>query len=123
MGTGTKLRHKTCRTRHRVSRSVLRLRGGKMEADTVVSRMSQANKKEDSMMSIKERDAVLNVIVGHDAQWHVTSEHSLQPLASFDDPQSACAWAIQRVKPVQGRVAVDGIPIAIRFEPDGQFRF
>jgi hypothetical protein len=65
------------------------------------------------MVSAQESDGVLNVTPGQDEQWHVTSENSSQPLASFDDPKSACAWAIQRAKPNQGRVLFDEIPIKI----------
>jgi hypothetical protein len=65
------------------------------------------------MALVQESDGVLNVTLGQDGQWHVTSENSSQLLASFDDPKSAAAWAIQRAKPNQGRVLVDEIPIKI----------
>ena len=65
------------------------------------------------MASIRENDVVLSVELGQDKLWHVTTQEIPQPLASFDSPQSACAWALWRVKPKRGKVFIGEIPIVV----------
>jgi hypothetical protein len=65
------------------------------------------------MASIRESDVVLSVELGQDKQWHVTTQEIPQPLASFDNPQSACAWALWSVQPKRGKVLVAGIPVVV----------
>ena len=52
-------------------------------------------------------DLVFSVLRAHNTQWHVTTQDSRQLLASFDNPQAACAWAIARAKPQRGKVFVE----------------
>lgn len=47
------------------------------------------------------------VLRGKNNQWHVTAQDFRQPLASFDTPHEACAWAIARAKAKRGRVFVE----------------
>jgi hypothetical protein len=54
-----------------------------------------------------ESNVVLSVSLTKNKQWHVTWKDSKQPLASFDNPQAACAWAIAQAKPKGGRVLVE----------------
>ena len=61
------------------------------------------------MNSIPDRNADLSVLHGQDEQWHVTSQDISKPLASFDNPQAACAWAIERAKPMRSRIFVEEI--------------
>jgi hypothetical protein len=63
-------------------------------------------------MDSVENDVVLSVLLGENQQWHVTTQNFSGPLASFDDPRSACEWAIQRAKPTRGKVLVEEIPVA-----------
>jgi hypothetical protein len=58
-------------------------------------------------MDFDSKDLVLSVAPGQNNQWHVTALDSTDPLASFDDPQTACAWAVALAKPKQGRVVVE----------------
>lgn len=51
---------------------------------------------------------VLSVLRGPNQQWHVSAQDNLrQPLATFDNPQAACAWAIAHAQPKRGRVLVE----------------
>jgi hypothetical protein len=61
--------------------------------------------------SIPDRDVVLNVLRGQNGQWHVTVQGFSQPLASFQNLQAACAWAIDHARPTRGRVFVNEIPV------------
>jgi hypothetical protein len=54
-----------------------------------------------------DQEVVFSVSHGQDRRWHVTTQDSPQPLVSFDDPQAACAWAIERAKPRRGKVFVE----------------
>lgn len=51
------------------------------------------------------------VLRGQNNQWHVTAQDFRQllrqPLASFDSPHDAIAWAIARAKPKRCRVFVE----------------
>jgi hypothetical protein len=60
----------------------------------------------------QESHFVLNVMLGEDKAWHVVMQDVHQPLASFDNPHSACAWAIAHAKPKCGRVVMEKIPVA-----------
>jgi hypothetical protein len=55
----------------------------------------------------QESDLDFRVLRGQNNQWHVTAQDFRQPLASFDSPHEACAWAIARAIPKQGRVFVE----------------
>ena len=50
-------------------------------------------------------DFILSVVRMQDQKWDVRSQG--QTLATFDNPQSACAWAIAYVKPNLGRVLIE----------------
>ena len=56
------------------------------------------------MNSIPDCDVVLSVLDGQNEQWHVTAQEASKPLASFDNPLAACAWAIERAKPMGSRI-------------------
>ena len=78
------------------------------------------------MNFVLKPNAVLSVARGHDQQqWHVTTQDLTKPLASFNDAQAACAWAIARARPVQGRVLVEEMTGASlpRFDPDAAFKY
>jgi hypothetical protein len=64
------------------------------------------------MNSIQDRDTVLSVLRGQNEQWHVTTPKASKPLASFNNPQAACAWAIDRSKPMGSKIFVDEILLA-----------
>jgi hypothetical protein len=70
----------------------------------------------------QENDLVLNVLLGQNKEWHVIAQDFRQPLASFDNPHSACAWAIARAKPKRGRVIVEKIPVAWTDSGDSRFK-
>ena len=55
----------------------------------------------------QESNLDFRVSRGQNNQWHVTAHDLRQPLASFDSPHEACAWAIERARPKQGRVFVE----------------
>ena len=59
------------------------------------------------MQPDQESSLVLSVIRGNNNQWPVTAQDFHETLASFDNPQAACAWAIARAKPERGRVFVE----------------
>ena len=52
-------------------------------------------------------DFVLSVSLGQSNQWHVSARDVSHPLASFDEPQAACAWAIAVARPKRGKVLVE----------------
>ena len=54
-----------------------------------------------------EGNFVLSVSLGENNQWHVSARDVSRPLASFDEPQAACAWAIAVAKPRRGKVLVE----------------
>jgi hypothetical protein len=64
---------------------------------------------------------VLNVMRGEDQAWHVVAQDIHQPLASFDNPHSACAWAIAHAKPKCGSVVMEKIPVAWMAEGDSRY--
>lgn len=55
----------------------------------------------------QESNLDFKVLRGQNNQWHVTAQDLRQPLASFDSPHDACAWAIARAKPRRCRVFVE----------------
>ena len=55
----------------------------------------------------QESNLDFRVLRGQNNQWHVTAQDLRQPLASFDSPHEARAWAIARAKPKQCRVFVE----------------
>ena len=65
------------------------------------------------MDSVEESDVVLSVTLGQHEQWNVTTQEFPHPLASFSNPQAACAWAIQRAKPKRSRVLIGEIPVVV----------
>jgi hypothetical protein len=86
---------------------------------------------------------VLSVSPGHHQQWHVAEPGICPPLATFDTPQAACAWALDYAKPKGGRVVVEkwvaaesgavigsataaevifSIPVSVTQRPDARFR-
>jgi hypothetical protein len=54
-------------------------------------------------------NVVLSVVRSNQQEWCVMAEDVNEPLASFADPQAACAWAIERATPLNGRVLVEEI--------------
>ena len=50
---------------------------------------------------------ILSVSLGQNKQWYVSAQDLSHPLASFDNPQAACAWAIAVAKPKRGKVLVE----------------
>ncbi len=54
-----------------------------------------------------EINVVMSVSPGKDKQWQVITEDIEQPLASFDSPQAACAWAIAQAKLLGGKVLIE----------------
>jgi hypothetical protein len=64
------------------------------------------NRSENEMDFGQESDLVLNVSRGQDSRWHVIVDDFHQPLASFDSPHDACAWAIARAIGKRGKVFV-----------------
>jgi hypothetical protein len=64
--------------------------------------------EEDFIMDFyHEINVVLSESPGKDKQWQVTAEDFKQPLASFDNPQAACAWAIAQAKFQGGKVLIE----------------
>lgn len=70
----------------------------------------------------QESDLILSVSRGQNEQWRVTANDFGQPLATFDDPQAACAWAIARAKPRRGRVFFEAIPVTWTDSGDSLFK-
>ena len=54
-------------------------------------------------------NVVLSVVRSNQQEWCVMAEDVNEPLASFADPQAACAWAIERATPLNGQVLVEEI--------------
>ena len=78
------------------------------------------------MNFVLKPNTVLSVVRGHDPQqWHVTAQDMANPLASFNDPQAACAWAIARARSVQGRVLVEEMttPSPPQFDANAGFKY
>jgi len=48
------------------------------------------------MEHLLKPNVVLSVVRSSQQEWHVMAEDVSEPLASFADPQAACAWAIER---------------------------
>jgi len=55
----------------------------------------------------QESNLDFRILRGQNNQWQVTAQNFRQPLASFDSPHDACAWAIARAKPNRCRVFVE----------------
>lgn len=54
---------------------------------------------------------VLMVLRGQNDRWHVVVDDLRQPLATFERPHDACAWAIARAKSKRARIFVENIPV------------
>ena len=65
------------------------------------------------MESVEQRGIDFSVTFGQNEQWHVTTQECPKPLASFKNPKTACEWAIQRAKPVRGRVWIGEVPVVV----------
>ncbi|MEO7725675.1 MAG: hypothetical protein ABIS45_00295 [Burkholderiales bacterium] len=63
------------------------------------------------MAAMEPDGVVFSVACDKNEQWHVTTQEFAKPLASFNDPRAACAWAIRRAKPVHGQVLIGEIPV------------
>ena len=61
------------------------------------------------MEHLLKPNVVLSVVRSSQQEWHVMAEDVSEPLASFADPQAACAWAVERAAPLNGRVLVEEI--------------
>jgi hypothetical protein len=61
------------------------------------------------MEQVLKPNVVLSVVRSNQQEWHVMAEDISEPLASFTDPQAACAWAVERATPLNGRVLVEEI--------------
>ena len=59
----------------------------------------------------QDSNLVLTVLRGHNDRWHVVVDDLRQPLATFERPHDACAWAIARAKSKRARIFVENIPI------------
>ena len=59
----------------------------------------------------QQSDLVLSVFRGQNDRWHVIVDEFQRPLASFDCPHDACAWAIARAKDARGKVFVENTPV------------
>ena len=66
---------------------------------------------------MKSPQEVLNVVKGMDHRWYVLINELDAPIAFFDTPHEACAWAIAHAKPKRGRVFLEKTPVDI--ENDG----
>lgn len=64
------------------------------------------------MEHVLKPNVVLSVVRSNQQEWHVMAEDVSEPLASFADPQAACAWAVERATPLNGRVLVEEITAA-----------
>ncbi len=62
---------------------------------------------------------VLSVSLGQNKKWHVSLLDFSQPLASFDNPQAACVWAIAVAKPKRGKVLVEELAAPLPASPHG----
>lgn len=59
----------------------------------------------------QDSNSVLTVLRGHNDRWHVVADDLRQPLATFERPHDACAWAIARAKSRRARIFVENIPV------------
>ena len=59
------------------------------------------------MNSHTENNLVLSVWLGQNKQWHVSARDFSLPLASFDNPQVACAWAIAVARAKHAKVLIE----------------
>ncbi len=78
------------------------------------------------MNFVLKPNTVLSVARDHEQQqWHVMAQDITTPLASFNDPQAACAWAIARARSVQGRVVVEEMttPSTPRFDANAAYKY
>jgi hypothetical protein len=69
------------------------------------------NRSENEMDFNQESNLVLRVLRGHNNRWHVIVDDFRQPLATFEGPHDACAWAIARAKSTRGKVFVENISV------------
>lgn len=69
------------------------------------------NRTEIEMDVNQDSNLVLTVIRGHNDRWHVVVDDLRQPLATFERPHDACAWAIARAKRKRARIFVENIPV------------
>ncbi len=69
------------------------------------------NRTENEMDLNQESTLVLRVLRGHNNRWHVIVDDFRQPLATFEGPHDACAWAIARAKDECGKIFVENIPV------------
>ena len=69
------------------------------------------NPTENEMDLNQESNPVLTVLRGHNDRWHVVVDNFRQPLATFERPHDACAWAIARAKSKRARIFVENIPV------------
>jgi hypothetical protein len=75
---------------------------------STTSQRFNGKETEHEMDFDRESNVDFRVLRGQNNQWHVTEQDLRQPVASFDSPHEACAWAIARAKPKRGRVFVEG---------------
>jgi hypothetical protein len=66
---------------------------------------------ENEMDPDQESNPVLTVLRGQNDRWHVVLDDYRRPLATFDGPHDACAWAIARAKDKRARIFVENIPV------------
>ena len=69
------------------------------------------NHTEIEMDVNQDSNLVLTVLRGHNDRWHVVVDDLRQPLATFERPHDACAWAIARAKSKRARIFVENIPV------------
>lgn len=69
------------------------------------------NRTEIDMDFNQDSNLVLTVLRGHNDRWHVVVDDLRQPLATFERPHDACAWAIARAKSKRARIFVENIPV------------
>ncbi len=69
------------------------------------------NRTEIEMDFNQNGNLVLTVLRGHNDRWHVVVDDLRQPLATFERPHDACAWAIARAKSKRARIFVENIPV------------
>ncbi len=68
-------------------------------------------RSENEMHPEQQNNLVLKVLRAHDNRWLVIADDPRQPLATFEGPRDACAWAIARAKSKRGRIFVEHIPV------------
>lgn len=69
------------------------------------------NRTGNEMDFNQESNLILRVLRGDDNRWHVIGDDFRQPLATFEGPHDACAWAITRAKSKRGNIFVENIPV------------